>query len=85
MGIADAIKTYFKDNNAEILIGVGITAGISATGLAIYSTPEALTRIDEHKKKTKKVKLNKMGDLQGSWQMLYSNDGSYCLSQSLHL
>lgn len=58
-GIADAIKTYFKDNNAEILIGVGITAGISATGLAIYSTPEALIRIDEHKKKTKKVKLTK--------------------------
>ena len=57
--LVETIKTYLKDNNAEILMGMGIVTGITATGLAIYSTPEALTLIEERKKKTGKKQLTK--------------------------
>lgn len=59
-GLAKSIESYLKKNSSEILIGLGITTGLTATVLAVKATPEAVRKIDAEKKKLTPVETVKL-------------------------
>lgn len=45
------VLLWTKKNSPEILTGIGIVAGVAATGLAVYSTLKCNDILDDHQKK----------------------------------
>lgn len=66
--LADSIKSYFKDHSSEVLVGLGITTGVTATVLAVAATPKAMADIDLHKKATGKKTLTKGETVKLVWK-----------------
>lgn len=63
------VKNAASKHSPEILMGMGITAGIATTVLAVKATPKAFQLIEEKKKEENKDELTPVETVQAAWKL----------------
>lgn len=62
------VQAWGSDHSAEILLGLGIASGISATVWAVKETPKALKLIEEKKREERRDELTPIEYVQTTWK-----------------